>query len=213
MNRVYQPKVYDDSKLTGVSGVYQIRNLVNNKIYIGSSKNLKHRKNHDHISTLKKNKHQNAHLQNAFNKYGEKNFVFEIIEFCEEKELKDIEQYWLDRLGAYKREVGYNIAINTFNHEFSEETKQKMSKNHANFKGENNPMYGKCGELAPFYGRVGKLHHASKRVMCIETGVIYESVRQAERMTKIQNSNISACCLGKYRHKTAGGYHWKYLDN
>lgn len=213
MDKIYQPRVYSDSELVGKSGVYQIRNLVNGKIYIGSSKNLKNRKCHDHLNTLKRNKHQNNYLQNAFNKYGEDNFIFEIIEFCGEKDLKDSEQYWLDRIRPYDKNIGYNIAINTYNHEFSEETKQKMSKNHADFKGKNNPMYGKCGELAPFYGKVGRFHHASKEVLCVETGIVYESVRQAERVTGVQNTNISACCLGKYRHKTAGGYHWKYIDN
>lgn len=213
MDKIYQPKVCSDSELVGKCGIYQIRNLVNNKVYIGSSKNLKNRKCHDHLNTLKRNKHQNNHLQNAFNKHGKNNFVFEVIEFCEEKDLKDNEQYWLDRIKPYNRNIGYNIATNTYNHEFSAETKQKMSKNHADFKGKNNPMYGKCGELAPFYGKVGKLHHASKEVLCIETGIVYESVRQAERITGVYNTNISACCLGKYRHKTAGGYHWKYIDN
>lgn len=49
-----------------------------------------------------------------------------------------------------------------------------------------------------------------KRVLCIETGVIYESTREAARQTGIAQSSISQCCNGKL--KTAGGYHWKYID-
>lgn len=48
-----------------------------------------------------------------------------------------------------------------------------------------------------------------KKVKCIETNIVYFSVREAERQTNIPNTNISACCNGKI--KTAGGYHWKYI--
>ena len=48
-----------------------------------------------------------------------------------------------------------------------------------------------------------------KRVLCIETGEIFESVREASRKTGI--NHISSVCLGKKRYKTAGGYHWKFL--
>ena len=50
----------------------------------------------------------------------------------------------------------------------------------------------------------------SKKVLCIETNVIYESTREAERQTGIRHSNISSCCNGKL--KTAGGYPWKYVE-
>lgn len=40
----------------------------------------------------------------------------------------------------------------------------------------------------------------------------YPSLAEAERQTGISKSNISHCCLGKYRHKTAGGYVWKYAS-
>lgn len=48
----------------------------------------------------------------------------------------------------------------------------------------------------------------SKKVMCIETGIIYNSIGQAERETEI--SHIGDCCLGK--RKTSGGLHWEFVD-
>jgi len=60
-------------------GVYKIINKVNGKIYIGSAKRFKQRAG-EHLYSLKKNKHQNKHLQNSFNKYGEDVFLFEVIE-------------------------------------------------------------------------------------------------------------------------------------
>lgn len=38
----------------------------------------------------------------------------------------------------------------------------------------------------------------------------YQSIREAERKTNIDNAQISACCLNKPKHKTAGGFVWKY---
>jgi group I intron endonuclease len=60
-------------------GIYEIVNIVNNKRYIGSSINIRNRKN-AHYNTLRKNKHPNPHLQKAFNKYGESNFCFNVLE-------------------------------------------------------------------------------------------------------------------------------------
>lgn len=50
----------------------------------------------------------------------------------------------------------------------------------------------------------------SKCVLCIETGIIYPSMQEVERLLKIHNSHICDCCKG--RRKTAGGYHWEYVE-
>lgn len=41
---------------------------------------------------------------------------------------------------------------------------------------------------------------------------IYNSTHEAERITGIKHSNISACCKNKPHHNTAGGYKWRYKD-
>ena len=89
------------------SGIYQIRNLVNGKIYIGSAVNLRKRM-HKHSSNLRHNKHCNIKLQNAYNKYGKDNLVFEVVELVPNKEqLLDREQYYIDTLNTVNE--GYNI--------------------------------------------------------------------------------------------------------
>ena len=50
----------------------------------------------------------------------------------------------------------------------------------------------------------------SKPVICVETETIYPSIKEATRQTGINNVMIGQCCLGK--QKTAGSYHWKYLN-
>lgn len=49
----------------------------------------------------------------------------------------------------------------------------------------------------------------SKKVLCLETGVVYSSTRDIERKFGFYHSNISACCNGK--KNTCGGYHWQYV--
>ena len=48
-----------------------------------------------------------------------------------------------------------------------------------------------------------------KEVVCVETGEIFSSIRQASKSINVDFSNIAKCCKGKL--KTAGGYHWQYL--
>lgn len=86
------------------SGVYIILNKLNNHRYVGSSKNiysrlLKHR------SLLRAGKHENSHLQNAWNKYTESNFDYAVLEYCEIDKLYEREQFFIDTLSPE-----YNIA-------------------------------------------------------------------------------------------------------
>lgn len=91
------------------SGVYKITCTANGKIYVGSAKNLRVRWN-GHRKALRKGNHHSIHLQNAWNKYGESAFTFEIIELVMPWSRIDREQYWLDKLKPYNRKNGFNIA-------------------------------------------------------------------------------------------------------
>lgn len=82
-----------------VSGIYCIENTINHKTYIGSSKNI-YQRLLKHFALLRHNKHQNAHLQSAWNKYGESNFKWFILELCDSSELAEKEQCCIDLFGA-----------------------------------------------------------------------------------------------------------------
>jgi ribosomal protein S27E len=90
-----------------ICGVYKITNIVNGKFYVGSSNNVKSRW-YQHKSKLRENRHGNTHLQNAWNLYGEENFVFEVIEECEPEFQFEREQHYLDELNPFD-DNGYNI--------------------------------------------------------------------------------------------------------
>lgn len=88
-------------------GVYKITNIQNGKFYIGSAVNFE-RRAYMHRNRLSAGQHRNAHLQNAWNKYGSAAFRFELVETVEDKsQLTAIEQKWIDNLNASND--GYNI--------------------------------------------------------------------------------------------------------
>ena len=87
------------------SGIYQIINTITNDLYIGSSINLKYRKNR-HSKDLRKGNHHSVILQRAVNKYGIINFKFRIIELCEKELLISKVQYYIHKL-----KPKYNIYI------------------------------------------------------------------------------------------------------
>ena len=89
--------------------VYEIVNLKNNKRYIGITNNVKRRFS-SHLSALRYNKHVNAKLQRAFNKYGELAFEFNIIEktLCSSEELANKETYYIKYFDSFNN--GYNLS-------------------------------------------------------------------------------------------------------
>ena len=52
----------------------------------------------------------------------------------------------------------------------------------------------------------------SKKVLCVETGVVYLSTHDVERKLGFKHSNISGCCHNKPKHETRYGYHWKFVE-
>lgn len=91
--------------MNGISGVYKILCLENNRCYIGSSFNVGKRIG-QHRCDLIANRHSNIHLQRAWNRYGEKRFSAKLVEECCVDELFDYEQKWIDELLPQ-----FNIAI------------------------------------------------------------------------------------------------------
>ena len=108
-------------------GVYEIFNMVNGKSYIGQSTNITQRLSR-HKSELRHNKHQNLHLQNAWNKYGEHSFLFNILEYCNIDELDDIERYYINIWNLTNSQYGYNVESGgNLNKTLSEKTRKKIS--------------------------------------------------------------------------------------
>jgi group I intron endonuclease len=149
------------------SGIYKILNVTTGKFYIGSSKNIDTRFT-QHRNKLNKNKHYNTYLQNAWNKYGEESFKFEIVEevtFHSRKQLKDLEQSYLDNID---KPTTYNIC-----------------------------KYADGGETGPALIGYKHPRHRKISVYDINMNFIEEisGLREAER--KYNTKCVYKCCMGK----------------
>ena len=109
------------------SGIYKVTNIINRKAYIGSTIDFDDRFRR-HRYALRSNRHDNEHLQRSWNKHGEANFKFEIIEEIEDtKLLNNVETEYIKKFKTNEREFGYNLASPYGNHVASEEYKKNMS--------------------------------------------------------------------------------------
>jgi len=121
------------SDYSHAQGVYGLLNIVNDKIYVGSScerRGVAKRLN-EHKTSLRKGKHSNSYLQKAWDKHGEGSFQFVMIEEVElEDMLVEREQFWMDQFKSHDKKHGYNIcklAYSSRGRVMSEETKSKIS--------------------------------------------------------------------------------------
>lgn len=91
------------------AGIYCITCVINNKKYIGCSKNIYSRINHHKYCLRDKNlKHENIYFIEDFHKFGYENFNYEVLEYTNEN-LKDKEFYYINLYNTINREKGYNL--------------------------------------------------------------------------------------------------------
>ena len=184
------------------SGIYQIRNTVDRKVYIGQSKNVELRYK-QHFGDLGRGVHGNQHLQNAFWKYGKDSFEFSVLELCPIELLDEREIYWISQLDAVKN--GYNMTMGgggTRGIVPSEETRKKQSE--LSKQRWENPAFRE--RMIKSIQKAAETERVS--VIQIETGRIFTSVTEAGQSVGHGSSDISAACTGKCH--VCGDYHWRY---
>ncbi len=109
--------------------IYQIKNLINNKLYIGQTTRPLHKRIYEYKSAFNLNKFHNQYLLNAFNKYGWSNFEFKIIDVGSTiDELNEKEIHYIQKFDSTNKSIGYNIGNGGRNSIPTIETLEKMSK-------------------------------------------------------------------------------------
>ena len=199
--------------------VYKRTNNINGKMYIGQTE-----------QTLEgrwangKGYRGSVKFYAAIQKYGAENFSHEILKENLTKDEADYwERYYIEEFDTVKN--GYNLKTGGTHCIYSEASKQKMSKNHADVSGEKNPMYGKKHSLETRmkmsqnrHDKKGSESCFAKKVICITTNKIFNTTKEASEFYDIKSkSHISACCKGKrnYCGKLEDGtkLQWEYYED
>ena len=135
--------------------IYKIKNNINDKVYIGSTKDFEKRKSR-HLNELKNNKHHSIYLQRFYNKYIDKvELDFEILltnlskEEVTIKEEELIQQYYDNSFNVSKRSTGGDlISYHPNKDEIISKIKNTLKYKHENnmikmpiMKGEDNHNY------------------------------------------------------------------------
>ena len=172
-----------------------------------------------HRSHLRRGTHPNAHLQAAWDKYGEGAFRFYVLEEVPEDKLKSAEMEWIKRLDSFNR--GYNLTaggdgqngrfltddekrylseINmgprnpNYGLKRSAETRQKMS---TAMRGKKHGPMSQHQKAAISRGNKGKPRPwFNKPVLWVETGMVFQSISEASEKTGYKISAISQVCRG-----------------
>lgn len=95
-------------------GIYVITNKLNDKKYIGQSKNIFKRWYQHYYESIKNQDNDNSVFHSAIRRYGIENFEFGILELCEITELDDREKFYISLYETNTRRFGYNIAEGGF---------------------------------------------------------------------------------------------------
>lgn len=199
-----------------IIGVYSIQNKHNGKRYVGCSTNIQNRwKNHKYM--LKNGKHENSHLQGAYDKYGSDAFEYSILERCDIDILQEREEYWIAYYNS--KNDGYNMCDG--GGKLTNPTSDVCKKISNGLKGEKNGMYGVrlYGEDNGWYGqhhseyskqlmsqrakqRIGAEASRSKRVMASTGEKFCNAVEAAQWVGLKDGSTICKVCKGQL--KTTG---------
>lgn len=158
------------------------------KKYIGQTKNPKDRLR-KHLSALRHNHHANRKLQEDWNSSKEENFIFHILEECNDEEMDCKEIYWIKKFNSFTD--GYNLTIGgmgTWGYKHSEKEIKKMRQ----------IQKPKC------------VLQLSTDLTIIQE---WESCSQAGKALNLYILAIKKCCERTGYQKTCGGYYWVYKDD
>ena len=181
--------------------VYITTNHVNGKQYIGQRKYDKQGKWKEYLGS-------GIILSRAIEKYGLKNFSKEIIEECKTKKiLNEREIYWINYYNAVESDNFYNIASggdggNTIAG-YTDDQRKLLST--------------KLSNMRKGIVNIGKNNGNSRRVICINTMKVFDTINEASTYYNVDKDAIQQCCSDENKRKTAGEINgermiWEYYD-
>lgn len=178
--------------------IYLITNTINNKVYVGQTTHTLKERMWNYKKEYNYPLSKDRPILRAMRKYGFENFSFSILEddIQIQEELDEKERYYINKYHSLTIQNGYNVELGGNGRgKHSEEVKKKISEAQ---KGEKNHMFGKTG----------KLNGASKAIIDLTTGKIYESANLAAKELNLNFSHICATARG-----STGNRIFRYLDD
>ena len=183
------------------TGIYEILNTVNGKWYRGQARGQTIAQRwSDHKRRLRNGKHDNNHLQRAWDKYKEDAFTFRVLSRCAPEFCNEMEAYWIGE-DYNNRDVSYNMKAGGDVNTPSEETKHKMSEAR---RGDKHPMYGKTLN-EEHKAKIGAAHKGAKNyqyapfIVCFPDGRIdrWETTHEAAAAYGVSYNAIWSYLNGK----------------
>jgi group I intron endonuclease len=177
--------------------LYKITNSVNDKIYIGSSRNIKVRL-YEHKRLLNNLKHCNKHLQSSWIKHGKENFIFFVIELCDIKDLFSREDFYINKYNSRYEDFGYNFkSLSTFDYNsyyqnLTNGVKFNRSKVRM-FKKRTSKTHCKRGHL---YSEENTIIRKNGSRLCNECYLDYYKNRNTQEKLKRSKNNKKTCRNG-----------------
>lgn len=173
-------------KVLPKSGVYLIRNKVNEKVYVGSSAKSVKGRIAGHRKELRNGYHGNRHLQAAWNKYGEASFEFKSICRCEPEECIEIEQAWIDAYRSAERDFGYNLSPTAGSCLGVKHTEEYCKRNGDRFRGKKCPRDLVERRAAKLRGRKQKPETVARRTATLNTPEVRAKISRGVKSPGIQ---------------------------
>lgn len=202
-----------------MKGIYEIRNIVNGKVYIGQSICIESRIKR-HKRELAKGIHHNHHLQRSYNKYGKDKFTYNILyEATDSEDLDKLEMQFIKDHNAFT--FGYNSTLGgkgDLGMIVTDEFRKRMSQI---VSGTNNPNYGhrwtdemkkRLSEKMSQGQRKGSNNARAIKVIRVEDLHIYGTQLEAAIDSGVSCAASVIRCIN-HKNYVANGYHFvKYSD-
>lgn len=177
--------------------VYMHTNTVNGKRYVGITRQSLQNRWRKGLGYRSQ-----QYFYRAIKKYTWDAFEHELL-LCNltGKEAEEIEKSIIKAFELNNPKKGYNFSEGgACTREMTEETRNKIKRNHADVSGKNNPMYG----IHPW------CYNKGRAIICIDNDVVYKNARDAAEKTRLKEGNIRCVLSGK--QKSTGGLRFVYLD-
>lgn len=196
--------------MAGKYVLYEHRNKINGKRYIGITNN-----------TMKRwcangKRYENCpHFWAAIQKYGWDSFEHNVLIYdLTREEASKLEIYYIEKYRTREKAYGYNVTVGGVNppsmlgKHHSKETREKMRNSALGRKISEEQKQSHSKWMSENF--VGKRNPKSRAVRCINTGEVFESQNIAAKAKGVLQSKIWKCCNGEAKH--THGLRWEYAD-